>query len=172
MGQYNQEYRLEYWATRSSVCLFARTAYSLSLLRPAGFARAFRCAHSLYSLPLSWDMVIYSVFFSILAHSARVFWLKNRRDLVHSAYKSLTSTDTATFLSYHSNVFHPGHQPQYHHVCTYTQTSLVASSISSFMIIIIIIIIFIKFLTASFSSVWMMTLCVFYFFSFPLFSFF
>ena len=43
VGQNNQESRLQYWATRSSVCSFARTAHSLSLLHPA---RALRCAHS------------------------------------------------------------------------------------------------------------------------------
>ena len=46
VGQNNQEFRLKYWATRSSVRLFARTAHSLSLLRPARFGRALRCAHS------------------------------------------------------------------------------------------------------------------------------
>ena len=46
VGQNNQESRLQYWATRSSVCSFARTAHSLSLLHPARFARALRCAHS------------------------------------------------------------------------------------------------------------------------------
>ena len=46
VGQNNQEFRLKYWATRSSVRLFARTAHSLNLLRTARFARAFRCAHS------------------------------------------------------------------------------------------------------------------------------
>jgi len=46
VGQNSQEYRLKYWATRSSVRSFARTAHSLSLLRPARFARALRCAHS------------------------------------------------------------------------------------------------------------------------------
>ena len=40
-----QESRRKYWATRSTVRLFARTAHSLSLLRPACFTRVLRCAH-------------------------------------------------------------------------------------------------------------------------------
>ena len=41
----SQEYRLKYWATRSSVHSFVRTA-PVRLLRTARFARALRCAHS------------------------------------------------------------------------------------------------------------------------------
>ena len=43
MVENSQEYRLEYWATRSSIRSFARTAHSF---RTAHFARALRCAHS------------------------------------------------------------------------------------------------------------------------------
>ena len=44
VGQNNQEYRLEYWATRSSI----HSHRSLvCLLRPTRFACALRCAHSL-----------------------------------------------------------------------------------------------------------------------------
>ena len=69
MGQINQENRLEYWATRLSVCSFTRTAHSFacsalvaSLARSAALAR-------------SWDSVLldgylFCVFFSILAHKA------------------------------------------------------------------------------------------------------
>ena len=57
MGQINQEYRLEYWATRSSVRLFARTAHLFacfglfaSLAPSAALTRLLIC-----SLPRSWD---------------------------------------------------------------------------------------------------------------------
>ena len=47
MGQNNQEYRLKYWATHSSV----RSHRSLAhLLRTACFARALRCTHFAHSL--------------------------------------------------------------------------------------------------------------------------
>ena len=59
VGQNNQEYRFEYWATRSSV-RSCRSHRSLAcLLCPVRFARALRCTHllirSLRSLPRSWD---------------------------------------------------------------------------------------------------------------------
>ena len=53
MGQNNQEYRLKYWVTRSSVRSFARTAHSFAcsaLL--ASLARTLRCAPTSAS---SWD---------------------------------------------------------------------------------------------------------------------
>ena len=82
MVENSQEYRLKYWATRSSV----RSHRSLvPLLRTARFPHALRCAHlfarsltrllahSLRSLPHSWeseslDDYLFCVFFSILAH--------------------------------------------------------------------------------------------------------
>ena len=71
VGQSNQEYGLKYWAIRSSV----RSHHSLvHLLCTTCFARALRCAHSLahfaHSLTVNDWMAYYSVFFSILAHSA------------------------------------------------------------------------------------------------------
>ena len=61
MVQSNQESRHKYWATRSSVCLFACTAHSptccallASLTRSATLSHSF--AHSLtHSLPSSWE---------------------------------------------------------------------------------------------------------------------
>ena len=44
--QISQNSRRKYWATRSSVRSCTRTTHSLSLLRPARFARALRCAFS------------------------------------------------------------------------------------------------------------------------------
>ena len=56
----SQEYRLEYWATRSSICSFARTAHLFacsgllaSLAPSAALTRSL--ARSLRSLPRSWD---------------------------------------------------------------------------------------------------------------------
>ena len=48
MGQNGQEYSLKYWATRSSICLFASTTHSFacSALLSAHFACKLRCAHS------------------------------------------------------------------------------------------------------------------------------
>ena len=60
VGQNNQEYRLEYWVTRSSIRLFARTAYlfacSAILTLLTCFA-ALTCSlsRSLRSLPCSWE---------------------------------------------------------------------------------------------------------------------
>ena len=77
MGQINQKPRCKYWATRSSVCLLARTAHSfvystlLALLaHSAALTRSL--ARSLCSLPCSCesDWLFILVFFSILAHSA------------------------------------------------------------------------------------------------------
>ena len=58
--QTNQESRLKYWATRSSVCSFARTAHSFacsgllaSLAPSAALTRSL--ARSLHSLPRSWE---------------------------------------------------------------------------------------------------------------------
>ena len=81
MGQNNQEYRLKYWATRSSI----RSHRSLiCLLHPACFARALRCAHlfahSLTSLTSSlvgeWKIrwLIFQWFFSVSDHSAQLFF--------------------------------------------------------------------------------------------------
>ena len=77
MGQSNQELRLKYWATRSSIRLFARTAHSfacsglLTLLAPsAALTRSLtHSANSLAHGTVIDSMAIYSVFFSILAHS-------------------------------------------------------------------------------------------------------
>ena len=69
VGQINQEYRLKYWATRSSVRLFARTAHSfaccglLSSLAPSAALAHF--AHSLAHGKVDDWMAIYSVFFFI-----------------------------------------------------------------------------------------------------------
>ena len=57
----SQEYRLKYWATRSSVRLFARTAHS--------FARTAHFAHSLARGTVNDWMAILSVFFSFFHHS-------------------------------------------------------------------------------------------------------
>ena len=70
VGQNNQESRLQYWVTHSSVRSFARTAHSL--LSTTRFAWALCCAHSLAcslcSLPRSWesewlDGYLFCVFF-------------------------------------------------------------------------------------------------------------
>ena len=60
VGQNNQEYRLKYWATRSSVLSFARTAHSFacsellaSLTPPAALTPSL--PRSLCSLPRSWE---------------------------------------------------------------------------------------------------------------------
>ena len=60
MVENSQDYRLYYWATRSSVRSFARTAHSLacsglfaSLAPSAALTRSL--ARSLHSLPRSWD---------------------------------------------------------------------------------------------------------------------
>ena len=83
----SQEYRLKYWATRSSVHSFSRTAHSfacsglLALLTPSA-ALTRSLARSLRSLPhfshshargtVNEWMAILSVFFSIFDHSASV----------------------------------------------------------------------------------------------------
>ena len=79
-GQNNQKYRLKYWATRLSVCLFACTAHSfartahsfarsglLALLAPsAALTRSLA-----RSLPRSWDSEFFmSQIDLILSHSA------------------------------------------------------------------------------------------------------
>ena len=60
VGQNKQEYRLEYWATRSFVCSFARTAHSFacsgllaSLVPSVVLTRSL--ARSFCSLSRSWD---------------------------------------------------------------------------------------------------------------------
>jgi len=83
VGQINQEYRLKYWATCSSVRLFARTAHSFicsALLASLAHSAVLICslARSLRSLPPSWDSewlddYLFCVFFSVLAHSVFVF---------------------------------------------------------------------------------------------------
>ena len=68
MGQINQEYRLKYWATSSSVRSFTRTVLSfacsalLALLSCSALLASLACsalfallARSLRSLPHSWD---------------------------------------------------------------------------------------------------------------------
>ena len=57
VGQNNQKYRLKYWATRSSVRSFARTAHSFAcsgLLALLASSAVF-LARSLRSRPRSWD---------------------------------------------------------------------------------------------------------------------
>ena len=56
MVQNNQEYRLQYWATRSSIRSFARTAYSFACSLARGKVDDY--------------MTISSMFFSVLDHSA------------------------------------------------------------------------------------------------------
>ena len=67
----SQEYRLKYWATRSSVRSFARSVHSFAcsaLL--ASLARSLvRSLNSLARGKVNDWMAIYSVFFSFLAHS-------------------------------------------------------------------------------------------------------
>ena len=75
----SQEYRLKYWATRSSVRSFTRTAHSFacsrllaSLASSAALTRLL--ARSLRSLPCSWvsellDGYFVCVFFPFLDHS-------------------------------------------------------------------------------------------------------
>ena len=59
VGQINQKYRLKYWATRSSVRSFARSAHSFAcfalLALLARSATLTSHARSLTSLPGSWD---------------------------------------------------------------------------------------------------------------------
>ena len=74
MVQNNQENRLKYWAT----CLLALLTRSLALpysIYTTRFAHTLHCARSLCSLAhfahsLAHEMGFFSVFFSILAHSA------------------------------------------------------------------------------------------------------
>ena len=58
VGQNDQEYRLEYWATRSSVRSFARTAHL--------FARSLTSLTTSLVGMIGW---LFIVFFSILVHS-------------------------------------------------------------------------------------------------------
>ena len=59
VGQVNQKPRRKYWATRSSIHSFARTAHSFACFRLlaslAPSAALIRSHHSLHSLPRSWD---------------------------------------------------------------------------------------------------------------------
>ena len=81
MGQNNQDSRLQYWATRSSAPSFARTTRLLALhssLRSQALLHSLICsiahfAHSLACGTVNDWIAIYSVFFSILAHSALAF---------------------------------------------------------------------------------------------------
>jgi len=64
----SQEYRLQYWATRSSVRSFARTAHSFacsgllaSLAPSAALTRSL--ARSLRSLPRSWESELLDGYF-------------------------------------------------------------------------------------------------------------
>ena len=72
MGQNNQKYRLQYWATRSSVRLFTRSLALLShSLAPPYLLRLLRSlvrslthfAHSLARGTVNYSMANYSVFF-------------------------------------------------------------------------------------------------------------
>ena len=74
----SQEYRLKYWATRSSVCSFNRTAHSFAcsgLLASLTLSAALTCslAHSLRSLPRSWESeLLMTQNDLILSHSAMI----------------------------------------------------------------------------------------------------
>ena len=76
VGQNSQEYIWEYWATRSSVRLFARTNHSFpcsrllaSLAPSAALTRSL--ARSLRSLPRSWESeILMSQNDLVLSHSA------------------------------------------------------------------------------------------------------
>ena len=111
MVENSQEYRLEYWATRSSV----RSDRSfIRLLPTARFARALRCAHfarSLRSLPRSWDNEwldgYFICVFSIFDHSDIPFWRRRRSSIRHwrllwchlpyrPLWQSLRSDDNST----------------------------------------------------------------------------
>ena len=91
MGQTNQEPRWKYWATRSSVLLFARTASSLALycpLRARTPLRSLVCkpayfviAHSLARGTVNDWMAIFSVFF--------LFWTT-----VHWEWAKLSERET------------------------------------------------------------------------------
>ena len=82
VGQNNQESRLQYWATCSSICSFARTAHSIACSALLVYSFCSRAplrslvrllAHFTHSLPrgtVNDKMAIYPVFFSILDHSA------------------------------------------------------------------------------------------------------
>ena len=83
MVENSQEYRLKYWATRSSVRSFARTAHSfacsglLASLHPPLRSLVCSLAHFAHSLARGTEddwMAILSVFFSIFDHSDRCFW--------------------------------------------------------------------------------------------------
>ena len=54
VGQNDQEYRLQYWATRSSVRSFARTAHSFTCSALCS-ALTRSLTHSLRSIPSLWD---------------------------------------------------------------------------------------------------------------------
>ena len=74
MVDYSQEYRLKYWATRSSVRSFARTAHSVAcsgLLASLAPSAALTCSLARGTVKV-W-MAISSVFFSIFDHSALFF---------------------------------------------------------------------------------------------------
>ena len=88
----SQEYRLKYWATRSSVCSLARTAHSL-VCSLAHFA------HSLARGVVNDWMAILSVFFSIFDHSEVVAsaqfnqnFLLSHRNLVHPKFRMRHAT--------------------------------------------------------------------------------
>ena len=78
VGQVNQKPRRKYWATRSSIHSFARTAHSFacfrllaSLAHSAALTRLL--ARSLCSLPRSWESELYmSQNDLVLSHSAMV----------------------------------------------------------------------------------------------------
>ena len=83
----NQEKRRKYWATRASVCSFARTAHSFACsglhasLAPSA-ALTHLLARSLRSLPhLSESEFIMSQTDLVLSHSALTFGLKLSHDL-------------------------------------------------------------------------------------------
>ena len=76
----SQEYRLKYWATRSSIRSFTRTAHSFAcfgLLRSRPPLHSLVCslahfAHSLARGTVNDWLAVLSVFFSIFDHSVMV----------------------------------------------------------------------------------------------------
>ena len=85
LGQNNQEYRLNYWATCSSVCFFARTAHSFACSTLCA-SLALRCAHwfarslthSLTSGKMYDLIAILPAFFFCADHGELEWLLKNR----------------------------------------------------------------------------------------------
>ena len=100
--QNNQKYRLKYWATHSSVRLFARTAHSFACTALLTALTRLR-SRSLCSLPRPWESeilddyffcVFFFFFFAILAHSAPVASTFDPSYYNDPSYIPTTSTTT------------------------------------------------------------------------------